>query len=110
MAKKTIAELEAEARKAEARARELRKQAAKITKAEEAKKRAETFARLEQLASDRNMDADEYLNRIENMGKVMDAIATTAKKYGCGWNELLRYIGSDEQVGYYRRAKARGEV
>jgi hypothetical protein len=44
--KKTIEELEAEARKAEARAKELRKQAQKLTKAEEARINAEVIKAL----------------------------------------------------------------
>lgn len=96
--KKTLEQLEAEAKRAEQHAKELRKQIQKQTQAEQAKQRAKLLDELVKTAEERRRKPEEYLR---DATALYDGFRKLAERYGCTPGELWDYIRSDAQVlGY----------
>ena len=87
--KKSLEQLQAAAIKAELRAKEIRKQIAAQTKAEEAKHRAKVLEKLLEMAKAREMEPEEYL---ETAAHYFDECREVARMYSCKPEELLGYI------------------
>lgn len=102
-AKREVISMERMSEKERDKLRELQAKAKRVERAEK-----EFFAnvqeRREEVLKFLNADimSDEERATYEDECRILDKLYDIADRYGVDVNELLNYIGSDQQVNYYR--------